>query len=348
MRSFYIGMMSGTSMDGIEAVLVDFSNGELKQLDLIHHDFPKDLQCSLFDMLALKDISLLEFGKAHTYLGECYAKIVKDLLQKTKIPAKEIIAIGNHGQTIFHHPETPHPFTLQIGNNSVLAAETKITVVGDFRSLDMAYGGQGAPLAPIFHQAFLSVPQKTIAILNLGGTANVSILSDNKIIAAFDTGPGNGLMDQWMQQHFNKPYDKDGLEARRGKVNETLLAKFLQDPYFAKAPPKSSGREYFNLTKMPQNVDIATLTELTIRSILDALEPFKVDEIWACGGGAFNLFLLERLGAHSIANKGIHPQAIEPLAFAYLAKMRMENQRIDLNHITGSNTPLLLGQIFYP
>lgn len=342
----YIGMMSGTSLDGVDAVLVDFAQPLPQLLGFLHVDFSDTLQAHLRLMSTSQTASLQMLGEAHTALGECYAEIVALLLQETQCETAAIQAIGNHGQTLFHHPEAPHPFTLQIGNHAVLAARSKIPVVGDFRSLDMAYGGQGAPLAPLFHQAYFAQPGKNIALLNLGGIANVTILNGSRIIAGFDTGPANGLMDEWMQQHHGKPFDENGTEARNSIVDSTLLTRLLSDPYFAKIPPKSTGREYFNLARLPQNISIATLAELTVQSIQAALKPYAPDEIWACGGGAFNLYLLERLGARSIAEKGWHPQAIEPLAFAWLAKMRLAQYRFDLRSITGSTQPTLLGQIF--
>ncbi len=346
MQVLYIGIMSGTSLDGIDAVLVDFAGEAPHLIALEHSDFPAPLHTRLRSLTASQSSSLIALGEAHTALGEAYAEAVTRLLEKTGFKSQDIQAIGNHGQTLFHHPQGPYPFTMQIGNHSVLAARTGIPVVGDFRSLDMAYGGQGAPLAPLFHLAYLGDPHKKIALLNLGGIANVTILAGHTLVAAFDTGPANGLMDEWMQKYKEKPYDQNGEEARNSQVDPVLLSHLLQDPYFAKRPPKSTGRDYFNLSKLPESVSMATLAELTIQSIQQALVPFQVDEIWASGGGAFNGFLLERLGAHSIAEKGWHPQAIEALAFAWLAKMRMEHKKFDLGKITDSSQPLCLGQIF--
>lgn len=352
----YIGMMSGTSLDGIEAVLVDFSGSNLKELGLIHQDFPQALRQRLLALLSCPEISLLELGEIHTQLGEVYAQAVQKLLIETQVTKDQVKAIGNHGQTVYHHPHGAYPFTLQIGNNSVLAARTGITVVGDFRSMDMAYGGQGAPLAPIFHQAFLADPKKHVAVLNLGGIANVSILYSKELIAAFDTGPGNGLLDAFMQQHFNQPYDKNGELARSGQINQALLKELLIDPYFAKAPPKSTGKEYFHLNrwKLDNTADtLATLTEFSAQTITDALKAYKIDTLLVTGGGAFNTYLLERLQVLNpdkqviaIQDQGIHPQDIEPLAFAYLAKLRMDQIYLDLNHVTGSTQPILLGKIF--
>lgn len=356
-NELYIGIMSGTSLDGIEAVLVDFQNHKLKELGLIHQDFPTALRSQLLNLLNNPEINLLELGEIHTHLGQCYAKAVDHLLKKTGVSKSQIKAIGNHGQTVFHHPYGAYPFTLQIGNNSVLAAQTGITVVGDFRSMDVAHGGQGAPLAPIFHQAFLAKPHKNIAVLNLGGIANISILHGEKLVAAFDTGPANGLLDAFMQKHFNKPYDKNGDTARQGKIESNLLNQLLDDPYFKKDPPKSTGKEYFNLEHWDLNNSLdtlTTLTELTAQIITDALQGYQIDELLVTGGGAFNRYLIERLcdlnqdkKVFNIQDQGIHPQAIEPLAFAYLAKLRMDSTYLNLAAITGSNQPVLLGQPFF-
>jgi anhydro-N-acetylmuramic acid kinase len=233
--------------------------------------------------------------------------------------------------------------------------------------MDMAYGGQGAPLAPIFHQAFLATPGETTAIVNIGGIANVTLLEGSKLLAAFDTGPGNTLMDTWMQTHHQQEYDQNGDLARTGKILPELLTTWLKDPYFEKPFPKSTGREYFST--LPPSYDyeasnmiqtnvntLTTLTELTAQSISHALAPFKPKQILICGGGAFNTYLIERLQslnpqAHlgSVAEKGFDPQDIEALAFAYLAKLRFENTALDLRGITGSNSPAsLLGVVYSP
>lgn len=367
MSALYIGLMSGTSLDGIDAILADCSNDIPKVISAHSQPFPNDLQQKLKAMIASQNTALLDLGQIHTYLGECYAKAVLVLLAQAAIRPEGIKAIGNHGQTVFHHPQAPYPFTLQIGNHAVVAAKTGIPVVADFRSIDVAYGGQGAPLAPLFHQAALSQPNEKIAVVNIGGIANVTVLNGHELIAAFDTGPGNGLIDAWMEHCFQKAYDDNGNSARNGKLIPQLLSLLLEDAYLHKSPPKSTGKEYFNLNWLnaaEQNLKalnpadvLATLTELTARSITNALLPFSVNKLWICGGGALNSFLIERLQqlnfdkqVASIAAIGLNPFWIEPLAFAWLAKMRIENQRIATNKITGSQADrsLLLGQIYYP
>lgn len=365
--NYYIGLMSGTSCDGIDGVIVDFEAATPRTLMRLHHSFPEQLKATLKQIITEQACTLNDWGNTHTALGECYADLVHDLLKEASLFPRDILAIGNHGQTLCHQPNGESPFTLQIGNHAVLAARTGIPVIGDFRSMDMAYGGQGAPLAPIFHQAFLATPGETTAIVNIGGIANVTVLNDTKSLAAFDTGPGNTLMDTWMQTHRQQEYDQNGDLARTGKVLPKLLATWLNDPYFAKPFPKSTGREYFSALlsscdheaghRIPGNINtLTTLTELTAQSISHALAPFKPKQILICGGGALNAYLMERLHnlnpqAHlgSVAEQGFDPQEIEALAFAYLAKLRFENTALDLREITGSNSPAsLLGVVYYP
>ena len=358
--------MSGTSCDGIDGVIADFESSVPKTLARLHHPFPPHVKAALKQIITEQATSLMLWGKTHTTLGECYAALANTLLKNAGLSAQDIQAIGNHGQTLCHHPNGDHPFTLQIGNHAVVAAQTGIPVIGDFRSMDMAYGGQGAPLAPVFHQAFLATPGETTAIVNIGGIANVTVLHGTQLLAAFDTGPGNTMIDSWMQTYHSQEYDQDGALARTGKVLPKLLATWLRDPYFAKPFPKSTGREYFSALgtspspalrpTSPTGEEVnflTTATELTAQSISDALRSFKPKQILICGGGAFNTYLMERLQslnskAHvgSVAEKGFDPQDIEALAFAYLAKLRFENTPLDLRKITGSRVPAsLLGVI---
>lgn len=360
MKKYYIGLMSGTSCDGIDGVIADFESSMPKTLARLHHPFPGNVKAALKHIITEQACALNNWGRTHTALGECYAKLVNALLKKTALSAHDIQAIGNHGQTLCHHPHGDHPFTLQMGNHAVLAAQTGIPVIGDFRSMDMAHGGQGAPLAPIFHQVFLATPGEVTAIVNIGGIANVTVLNGTELLAAFDTGPGNTLMDTWMQTHRGQAYDDNGDTARSGTIEAELLATWLKDPYFAKPFPKSTGREYFAAAipahpVIPATCDtLTTFTELTAQSISNALHPFKPNTIQICGGGVFNTYLMERLaalnpGTHlgSVSEKGFDPQDIEALAFAYLAKLRYENTPLDLRKITGSRIPAtLLGVLF--
>jgi len=374
-KPFYLGLMSGTSLDGIDVVLADLASSTPQLIAAQHFEFPDTLRETLLTMTTSTQANFVDLGEAHTWLGECYADAVLQLLDQAQIKAQEVSAIGNHGQTVFHHPCQPHPFTMQIGNHSVLAAKTGIPVVADFRSLDIAYGGQGAPLAPLFHQAFFARPSKNIAVLNIGGTANVSILKGKELIAAFDTGPGNTLIDAYMQTYFDQAYDQNGKLAKSGQVDQNLLQLLLEDEYFSKPPPKSTGKEYFNLNWLGQSRDatlptygnthaehtlshidiLSTLTELTAVSISQALQAFAIDEILICGGGVYNDFLLERIKYHNpktpienTMSQGLNPQWVEAAAFAWLAKMRLEEKRFDLVTLSGSNQPVLLGQLIYP
>lgn len=363
--------MSGTSLDGIDGIIADFSNPHTPSLlQSLHHEFPPSLNLALRTLQNTQKIDLVTLGEVHTQLGEAYAHLVFDLLEKAHLQASDIAAIGNHGQTIFHQPHGPSPFTLQIGNQAVLAARTQIPVVGDFRSLDLAYGGEGAPLVPLFLQAYFASSTQNIAFLNLGGIANISVFQGKKLLAAFDTGPGNGLMDEWTALHFQENYDRNGSIAASGQLIPALLNSFLSDAYFQMPYPKSTGREYFSLSSLfsrckishenlrlytPEDV-LNTLTELTAQSITQALASIQQgEEIVISGGGTHNLHLISRLKALnpkqkviSSIERSLDPQIIEPLAFAWLAKMRIENHAFDLKAITNCKIPHTLGVISLP
>lgn len=361
----YIGVMSGTSLDGIDCVLVNFQGSKMQLMAGLHMDYSKTLRDKLLDLCQSFTINLLDLGCLHTELGEQYSKAIGALLNKTKIPAKKITAIGNHGQTIYHYPEGKFPFSMQIGNASVIAARTAIPVVADFRSMDMALGGQGAPLVPAFHQAVFAKKNKNISVVNIGGISNVTLLpGDGKKVMGFDTGPGNVLMDLWIQLNRKQPYDKDGRWAHSGTVNNDLLSVLLAEPFFKQKPPKSTGRELFNLAWLqsklvkfkgirPQDVQ-ATLLELTAHSISQGLKlvKFKADALYVCGGGAYNYELLSRIAAlnpgvyvNTTAKAGIDPSWVEAMAFAWLAKQTIEGKPGNLPSVTGASSSAKLGAI---
>ena len=368
MSKLYIGIMSGTSMDGIDAVLVSFENGKLQHLADHSLAFPKMLQADLHKLIGSFQTSLKALGEIDHQLGLCYAQAVNDLLGKAKVSATDVDAIGCHGQTVFHSPDTQYPFTMQLGDGNLIAAKTGIRTVTDFRRMDMAVGGGGAPLAPAFHQYYMNDRSENRCILNLGGIANITILEndDDKVIG-FDTGPANCLLNSWIKSKKGLEYDYNGDWARSGKVIDPLLKQMLQEPYFKLPAPKSTGRELFNLPWLDAQIrnypnlkdeDIqATLLELTAKSIADAILETapKINAVYACGGGVYNPYLLERISANldsvkisTTAKLGIHPQWVEAIAFAWLAMRRMTNQHGNLPSVTGAKAKVLLGTIHDP
>lgn len=358
---FVIGLMSGTSADGVDAVLVNASNFELVCAN--HTPLPSDLRTQILALMANPYTDLRTLGELDHQLGLIYAKAVADLLSKCHIPKDQILAIGCHGQTIFHHPHPPYPFTMQIGNPHIVAKETGITVVSDFRRKDMAYGGQGAPLVPAFHHYFCASNTEKRIILNLGGIANVSILGEQTI--GFDIGAANALLDAWNQQHNQTAYDKNGAWARSGNANMALVENMLKDPYFKQSPPKSTGREYFNLEWLanylqdfdylsPQDVQ-ASLVELNAQVLADCIQSYapKTDAIYVCGGGVYNDYQIERMQYHLPSIKitstqmiGIHPQWMEGIVFAWLAYQRLYDLPNSLPSVTGASQACSLGVVY--
>lgn len=350
--------MSGTSLDGIDAILVDFSRHP-HIIETHSAELPDALREEIHALNSLQPNELgrsLVLGKQ---LAHLFGKAAKQLLDKTGIPPKAVTAIGSHGQTLRHAPDGPHGFSLQVGDPSTIAELTGITVVADFRNRDIAAGGQGAPLVPAFHQAVFSHIGINRAIINIGGMANASVFRGHDIVHGFDTGPGNVLMNHWTQQHTGNSYDANGEWARSGQVNRQLLDRLLQDPYFRQAPPKSTGREHFDMhwlesfhpqTLAPADVQ-ATLLELTARSIVDAL-PNDMDEMFICGGGARNLYLMERLASLSgitVASTdvlGIAPEWVEAAAFAWLARQCINHACGNLPEATGAEGARILGGIY--
>lgn len=365
MQHYYIGVMSGTSMDSIDAALVLFENKKIKLIDTLSIEIPVAIKTSLNILLRNENIPLKLFGEMDTRMGKLFASAVLQLLKKTKKNPSEITAIGSHGHTLYHHPNGDNPFTIQIGDPNIIAAHTNITTISDFRRRDMALGGQGAPLVPAFHEALFGRKKHDQYIVNIGGIANVTFLPNDKSkpVIGFDTGPGNTLLDLWHQKHQGKPIDFNGAWARNGAIIPELLAIFLADPYFKKSAPKSTGREYFNLNWLdktltqygknicPEDVQ-ATLTELTAQSIMVSISHAHTHTHTICGGGAYNTYLMERLGAHcadspvqSTESIGIDPKWIEAMAFSWLAKQTMEKKPGNLPSVTGATKETILGGV---
>lgn len=356
-NNHYIGTMSGTSMDGLDVVLVQFEP-QLKIIASLSTPYPKKYKKALQELASHEQISLQMMSKWHHQLGLFAAECINHLMSTQ--PHKPI-AIGHHGQTIAHHPE--YAMSWQLGCCHTIAQQTGIATIGGFRQADMAAGGQGAPLAPLFHQAFLAHNQQKRIVINIGGIANVTLLSGTEIIASFDTGPGNCLMDAWCQEHWGLPYDENGFLAKEGKISSPLLNALLKDCYFSKAPPKSTGTQYFNLKWLSQYLAsepldpkdvLATLNALTVKSLSMGVKQcgFLPEKVILCGGGSQNKTLLEQITTlgwgevHLSDEFLIHHQSLEAAAFAWLAKVRLAEEKLSLKNITGSAKPVLLGTLF--
>ena len=361
MANLFIGIMSGTSLDGIDVALCTFEDASCQLISTQFMPYPADVKVALLALHMPSENELETSILLGNQLARLYAEAVNKLLTAAQITAKDITAIGCHGQTIRHRPELR--FTLQIGNAALLAELTGISVVNDFRSRDIAAGGQGAPLVPAFHQAIFGNPHKNRAIVNIGGIANITYLSTNAAVLGFDSGPGNMLIDSWIKRHLNQDYDVDGVWAATGVVLDSLLFNMLAEPYFALPPPKSTGRDLFNDDWTKQHLlyphlrpqDVArTLTALTVQSIYDALKKCgDVDEVYICGGGAHNNCLTTSLQAllgnvlvHTTKTLGIDVDWVEAVAFAWLAKQTIENKPSNLPAVTGAKGLRVLGAIY--
>lgn len=368
---YYVGLMSGTSVDSIDAVLVDFGARHARcHLIATHqHAIPKSTRATVLKLSQDDQCSLRALGELDAHFGSLFAESTARLLEKAGIAADEIIAIGCHGQTLWHHPKRPHFFSMQIGDPNLIAQKTGIPTVADFRRADMAWGGQGAPLAPAFHQWLFQSSQADRAVINLGGIANVTFLNKDPLVPVFgfDTGPANALIDLWAQKHLNQPYDPQGQFAQQGTPEPSLLTAYLADPFFRKSPPKSTGKDYFNaqwvlkpLTGFPhcpaQDVQ-ATLVELSAITIAQAvLEHYTQGEILLCGGGVHNGFLVDRL-AHHLGNHfdldntikaGLDPDWVEAVCFAWFARNRVQQTPSNLPSVTGAKKATILGGMFIP
>ncbi|SDS83779.1 anhydro-N-acetylmuramic acid kinase [Halopseudomonas sabulinigri] len=366
MCALYVGIMSGTSLDGIDIALSRFNPDQQQAecLDAICLDIPNELKQQLLSLCASADDELVRAGQAGNHWATLAAAGVNQLLQRNQLNAAAIRAIGSHGQTVRHHPELG--FSLQIGAPALLAELTNINVISDFRSRDLAAGGEGAPLVPAFHAWLLSDPQRTRTLINIGGFANLTIMRPGKPPAGFDSGPGNALMDAWIQQHQGLAYDDAGQWARQGSVVPELLQQLLADPYFARRGPKSTGREYFNPRWLDQQLsrygssipaaDVqATLLALTAHSIADSVRLTASDSaaVYLCGGGARNTLLLDQLDQllpeQQVATTqalGADPDWMEAMAFAWLAWRFDERLAGNLPSVTGARGERVLGALY--
>ncbi|MBA2653730.1 MAG: anhydro-N-acetylmuramic acid kinase [Gammaproteobacteria bacterium] len=367
MSPIYIGLMSGTSIDSIDVAAVSFDDS-FSLLGGLSIPFPLSIQESLHTICQPGEDEINQLGQLDRQLGFLFADACNDLLKKLGLASHDIVAIGSHGQTIRHHPNKAYPFTLQIGDPNIIAERTGITTVADFRRRDMACGGQGAPLTPAFHHFAFHSLQRNRVVINIGGIANLTYLpfDENEQVVGFDCGPGNTLLDQWIRKHQHQPYDYEGGWANQGIVHLPLLERLLSDPYFQLPPPKSTGREYFNLEWLEENllnmhlapVDIqSTLAELTARTILAAVATHtkEASDILICGGGVHNKDLVARLermrGIHSLFSTndfGVDPDWVEAIAFAWMAKQTMNRLPGNMPAVTGAAKATILGGVYWP
>lgn len=368
--SYYIGLMSGTSLDGVDVVLADIQlPHKFTLLAAKTYPIPDKLKYELLSLSQKQQANELDlYAHLDVKMGQLFAQCCLSIMQEQQISADQVFAIGSHGQTLRHYPVDEYPTTLQIGDPNIIAQETQITTIADFRRRDIAAGGQGAPLVPPFHQALFSDKKNNRAILNIGGIANITLLSADSSdeVIGYDTGPGNGLMDNWCNTHLNCAYDTAGELADQGVVVQELLKQMLADAYFAQTYPKSTGREYFSIQWLENHLQnnssnnssldvLATLLELTCHSIANEIKQLKpkVNEVLICGGGVKNDRLMLRLGEllpemliASTEKFGLHPDWVEASAFAWLAQQTLNGLSSNLPSVTGANEEVILGAIW--
>ena len=366
----YVGLMSGTSLDGVDVAIVDFAQSPPQLHFCSTTAYSDSVRHRLLDLCRSQTTSLDELYSLDAELGEIYAGVVNAALNKAGIPPQQIVAIGCHGQTIRHSPDSAVPYTAQIGDPNRISVRTGIDTVADFRRKDIALGGQAAPLAPAFHRFLFRSSTEDRAVINIGGISNISYLpADHSApVLGFDTGPGNTLLDYWTDQHRNTAFDEGGAWARTGTVNNALLVRMLDDePYFRQAAPKSTGTEYFNpdwlmtflnsaASKSLPPADVqTTLVELTVRTIAEALIelPSGIQNCYLCGGGARNLYLMERLAlalpectVNTTAKLGLDPDFVEASAFAWLARERVNRRAGNIPEVTRAKQATTLGGIY--
>ncbi|USX26213.1 anhydro-N-acetylmuramic acid kinase [Oxalobacteraceae bacterium OTU3CINTB1] len=360
----YIGLMSGTSLDGVDGALADFSGAAIDTLAAAYIAFPPALRAELMALQSSGDNEIEREALAANQLAQFYAQCVTQLLDEAGRAADTVRAVAVHGQTIRHRPESG--FTRQTNNPALLAELCGIDVIADFRSRDIAAGGQGAPLVPAFHQALFGKPGQARVVANIGGISNISVLDGEGGVIGFDTGPGNVLMDAWIGRHLAKEYDADGAWAASGREIPELLQELLHEPYFALPAPKSTGRDLFHLewldTRLavygdaaPEDVQ-STLTKLTAVSLARAIQAYGggADAVYVCGGGAYNGVLMSELGA-ALGNNvlvastqalGVAPNRVEALAFAWLGYRFSERLAGNLPSVTGAKGERVLGALY--
>lgn len=364
MSQLYIGLMSGTSMDGVDVALVDFSTHHPHLLDCQTFSYPKELLSNLHRLCAPSANEIVLMGRMDRAVADFFAQATLSVLKDNYIRPDQVIAIGSHGQTIRHVPFGEHCFSLQIGDPNTISSLTGIDVIADFRRKDIALGGQGAPLVPAFHQSVFGNTNQSRIVVNIGGIANITYLPKVKshLVVGYDTGPGNTLLDAWCKQHTGREYDAKGEWAAQGLISPQLLEQFCSHNYFEKPAPKSTGRELFNLQWLEQQLALysdtldpqvvqATLTMFTSRTIVQEIVRFEdVEQIYVCGGGAKNEFLMECLESQlhecellTTEALGIPPDAVEAMAFAWLAYAHINHLNGSISSVTGASRDAVLG-----
>lgn len=367
MPDYYIGLISGTSMDGIDAVAASFGDRRMQLHGTVAHPYPDSLRRALQTAIAEPDkVSVDDIGALDRQVGACFRDATLALIAASDLARADIVALGSHGQTLRHQPRATPPFSLQIGDPATIAHGTGIVTIADFRRADIAAGGEGAPLVPPFHHWLFGVEGNSQVVLNIGGIANVTVLpAGDEPVTGFDTGPGNSLLDRWIRRCRDLPFDRGGEWSASGTVLPDLLERFLEDDYFQQQPPKSTGFEHFNLDWLlahdvesfaPADVQ-ASICELSARSIAAAINQHAggTRKVLVCGGGAHNTDLLGRLarclpGAAigSTAEAGLDPDWVEASAFAWLAMRRTRGLPGNLPSVTGASQQVQLGAIHSP
>ena len=368
--TLFIGLMSGTSMDAVDTAILDFSGEEFVLRANYELPIPSDTRARIAAISQPGEDEIERMGPLERELGQLFGEAVLELIERSGIPAEKITAIGSHGQTIRHRPASAtdgsgHSFTLQIGDPNTIAECTGITTVADFRRRDAAAGGEGAPLAPAFHAAAFATPGVNRAIVNIGGIANASILESTELAMGFDTGPGNTLLDYWIERERGARYDESGAWAAEGQVEPQLLERLMAHPYLAKTGPRSTGKEAFNLDWLARclaeldplkapNIQ-APLAQYTAESIARGLKSCgrRISEVYICGGGAHNTDLMRRI-YHSLpsitldttAPLGMDPDWVEAAAFAWLARQTLSGLPGNATAVTGARGSRVLGGIF--
>jgi anhydro-N-acetylmuramic acid kinase len=360
----YIGLISGTSRDGVDAALVNIEGEHPELMHAFCNPYPGAIKQDLDRLLKKGERPPAGISAGlDEQLGRFFALTANELIQQAGIEKRDIKAIGSHGQTVWHQPDALRPVSIQLGSGSIISRATGITTVSDFRKADIRAGGQGAPLAPLLHKHIFHSSEEHRAVLNLGGIANITVLNANGDVSGFDCGPGNCLMDAWIQEADGMPYDKGGRLAASGTIQEALLDMLLADPFFALPAPKSTGLEYFNMRWLQskladmklESADIqCTLAELTARTVAkEILISDPIGRVLVCGGGVHNAYLMYRLRkllpdipVESTINQGSDPDWVEAMLFAWLAKQRLEENLQNTPPITGAHEPVLLGKIY--
>ena len=365
-KELYIGVMSGTSMDGVDTALVSIEDTGITLLAHDEFPMPDDIKAYLLEVCIGQKTDLIAIGELDHQLGHLFADAVLQLLDKSGTPASSVTAIGNHGQTVFHQPTGDSPFTMQLGDANIIAAKTQIQTVADFRRKDMALGGQGAPLVPAFHHTIFHPQDSSVVVLNIGGISNISVLRPNHPTLGYDTGPGNMLMDAWVAKHTGEKFDRDAQFALKGQLNQALLEQLLNEYYLSQMPPKSTGRELFNLPWLEQQLtefkdltaeDVqCTLCEYTALTIANEVKAYRLGNqpaLYVCGGGTRNPLLMKRLSellpswdVDSTTSKGVDADYMEAMAFAWLAQRHVHQLPSNLPEVTGASRAASLGVLY--